>query len=52
MNNLLSQKWCLCLNVQNRIKLCRATNHKIGDETEALKLCSLLALRHSTTILF
>ena len=33
MNNLLSQKWCLCLNVQNRIKLCRAKNHKFGDET-------------------
>ena len=33
MNNLLSQKWCLCLNAQNRIKLCRAKNHKFGDET-------------------
>ena len=33
MNNLLSQKWCLCLNVQNRIKLCRAKNHKFGDDT-------------------
>ena len=33
MNNLLSQKWCLYLNVQNRIKLCRAKNHKFGDET-------------------
>ena len=33
MNNLLSQKWCLCLNVQNRIKLCHAKNHKFGDET-------------------
>ena len=35
MNNLLSQKWCLCLNVQNRIKLCRAKNHKFGDDTTA-----------------
>ena len=33
MNNLLSQKWCVCLNVQNRIKLCRAKNHKFGDNT-------------------
>ena len=33
MNNLLSQKWYLCLNVQNRIKLCRAKNHKFGDDT-------------------
>ena len=33
MNNLLSQKWCLCLNVQNRTKLCHAKNHKFGDET-------------------
>ena len=33
MNNLLSQKWYLCLNVQNRIKLCRAKNHKFGDES-------------------
>ena len=33
MNNFLSQRWCLCLNVQNRIKLCRAKNHKFGDET-------------------
>ena len=33
MNNLLSQQWCLCLNVQNRIKLCRAKNHKFGDDT-------------------
>ena len=33
MNNLLSQNWCLCLNVQNRIKLCRAKNHKFGDDT-------------------
>ena len=32
MNDLLSQKWCLCLYVQNRIKLCRAKNHKFGDE--------------------
>ena len=35
MNNVLSQKWCLCLNAQNRIKLCRAKNHKFGDETTA-----------------
>ena len=33
MNNLLRQKWCLCLNVQNRIKLCRAKNRKFGDDT-------------------
>ena len=33
MNNLLSQKWCLRLNVQNRIKLCHAKNHKFGDDT-------------------
>ena len=33
MNNLLSQKWCLCLNVQNRIKLRRAKNHELGDKT-------------------
>ena len=33
MNSLLSQKWCLCLNVQNRIKSCRAKNDKFGDET-------------------
>ena len=33
MNNLLSQKWCLFLNVQNHIKLCRAKNHKFGDDT-------------------
>ena len=33
MNNLLSQKWCLCLNVQNRIKLCRTKNHKFSDDT-------------------
>ena len=33
MNNMLSQKWYLCLNVQNRIKLCRAKNHKFGDDT-------------------
>ena len=32
MKKLLSQKWCLCLNVQNRIKLCRAKNHKFGDD--------------------
>ena len=37
MNNLLSQKWCLCLNVQNRIKLCYAKNHKFGDETTVYK---------------
>ena len=41
MNNLLSQKWCLCLNVQNRIKLCRAKNHKFGDETT---VCSVFVL--------
>ena len=33
MNNFLSQKWCLCLNVQKLTKLCRAKNHKFGDET-------------------
>ena len=33
MNNLLSQNWCLCLNIQNHIKLCRAKNHKFGDDT-------------------
>ena len=33
MNNLLSQKWCLCLNIQNHIKLCRAKNQKFGDDT-------------------
>ena len=33
MNNLLSQKSCLCLNVQKRTKLCRVKNHKFGDET-------------------
>ena len=33
MNNFLSQKWCLCLNVRNRKKLCCAKNHKFGDET-------------------
>ena len=33
MNNLLSQKWCLCLNAQNRIKSCHAKNHKFGDDT-------------------
>ena len=33
MNNLLSQKWCLCLNVQNRMKLCRAKSRKFGDDT-------------------
>ena len=37
MNNLLSQKWCLCLNVQNRIKLCRPKNHKFGDDTTVCK---------------
>ena len=40
MNNLLSQKWCLCLNVQNRIKLCRAKNHKFGDEITVYMLMS------------
>ena len=38
MNNLLSQKWCLYFNVQNRIKLCRAKNHKFGDETTVCDL--------------
>ena len=33
MNNLLSQKWYLCMNVQNRIKLCRAKIHNFGDDT-------------------
>ena len=44
MNNLLSQKWCLCLNVQNRIKLCSAKNHKskFGDETTVYILCTTL----------
>ena len=38
MNNLLIQKWCLCLNVQNRIRLSRAKNHKFGDETTVCEI--------------
>ena len=36
MNNFLDQNCCVCLNVQNRIKLCREKNHKFGDETTVL----------------
>ena len=43
MNNLLSQKLYLCLNVQNRIKLCRAKNHKFGDDaTVCIISCNIL----------
>ena len=50
MNNLLSQKWCLCLNVQNRIKLCCTKNHKFGDDTTICcleKIKSLWAVHSS-----
>ena len=49
MNNFLSQNCCLCLNVQNRIKSCRAKNHKFGDETTVCVyvLVSAYALVHS-----
>ena len=45
MNDLLSQKWCLCLNVQNRIKLCRAKNHKFGDDTTVCICCIIIIKR-------
>ena len=38
MNILLSQKWCLCLNVQNRIELSRTKNHKYGVETTVYRI--------------
>ena len=46
MNNLLSQKWCLCFNVQNRIKLCRAKNHKFGDETTVCLFLNMFFYTH------
>ena len=49
MNNLLGQKWCLCLNVQNRIKLCRAKNHKFGDDT-TVRLTKTTAAQNEDTL--
>ena len=48
MNNFLSQEieWCLCLNEQNRIKSCRAKNHKFGGDTtvQLMRMCFDLQL--------
>ena len=50
MNNFLSQKWCLCLNVQNRIKLCRTKNHKFVDETTVVAIIFSFACFKHTAI--